>query len=821
MLRDIRVGLRLLAANKAFTLTVGLTLAVCIGANAALFSVVHRVLLAPLPFPDSRQIVLMGNRYPGAGPVAGRGENSGAPDYYDRLRQTDVFAAQAMFNSSNVAVDENGAPTQIRVMNVTPSFFRVLRASPRAGRPFSDAEGEAGNTNKLILSDALWHALFGGDRSAIGRDVRVDGQPYTVVGIMSSDFTFLSTNVMAWRPLAFTPEQRSDSARHSNNWMNIARLEPGKTIEQAQAEIDAINARNLDLFPNLREVLINAGFHTKVIGLQDHLVSDVKATLYLMWGGALFVLLIGCVNVTNLVLVRSRARSKELATRVALGASRARVAGQLVAESLVLTIGSAAAGLFIAYAALASLGVLRFDLMPRASEIRLDAAAAAYTVGIAALIGIVLGLVPVLTVLPTNVTTALREEGRSGTASRGTHRLRRALIVAQVAFAFVLLVGAGLMFASFRHVLALDPGFKVEGVLTASVTLPRARYADDDGLRRFAEDALARIRGLPGVVVAGATDTIPFGTHHSDSVILAEGYQMRPGESLISPSQVIVTPGFFEAMKVRLVRGRFFDDGDGAGRPRAMIVDETLARHFWPGQDAIGRRLYFPADLKNLLAVTPDTTFFTVVGVIGDIKLGDPTGTIGPAGSYYRPWAQDPNRILTFAVRTASDPALTVSALRQAVAAVDRELPLFDIESMAERYDTALMSRRSPMLLSIAFGAIALLLSAVGIYGVLAYVVTLRTREIGIRIALGGSAASIFELVVSEGIVLIGLGFVLGLAGALALRTTLESQLYGVHATDTVVLASVAGLLALVAAGACVLPARRATKIDPVIALAE
>ncbi len=823
MAQDLRVALRLLAKNKAFSLTAGLTLAVCIGANAALFSVVYNVLLRPLPFPHAERIVLMGNQYPGAGPIAGRGENSGAPDYYDRLRETDVYDAQAMFNSSNVAVDENGSPTRVRILNVTPSFFRVLDASPRLGRAFTEAEGEVGNTNRIILSDALWHALFAGDPGAIGRDVRLDGQPYRVVGVMPRAFVFMNANVMAWRPLAFRPEQRADDRRHSNNWMNIARLKPGATIKQAQAEIDALNARNLDRFPNLKEVLINAGFHTEVMSLQDHLVSDVRATLYLMWGGALFVLLIGCVNVTNLVLVRSRARVKELATRVALGASRTVVARQLVAEALLLAMVSAVVGLAIAYGALAALGTLRLDMLPRASEIRLDWIAALYTIGVAAAIGVVLGLVPVMSVLPANVTTALREEGRSGTAGRGARVLRRSLVVAQIAFAFVLLVGAGLLFASFRRVLAVDPGFVADGVLTASVTLPRSRYPDDAALRRFTDDLLSRVRALPGVAVAGATDTIPFGSSHSDSVILAEGYQMRPGESLISPSQVVVTPGYFEAMKVKLVRGRFFDDRDGFERPNAILVDQTLANHFWPGQDPIGRRLYFPEDLKNLFAITDKTKFLTVVGIIADVKLGDPTGSIGPAGAYYLPFAQNdnPRYSITLAIRTPGDPTSLAGVVRQTIASLDRELPVFDLQTMVDRYDLALMSRRSPMLLSVAFGAIALLLSAVGIYGVLAYIVTLRTKEIGIRIALGSSARSIFELVLSEGMLLIGLGFALGVTGAIALRTTLESQLYGVHATDRIVLVSVAVLLAIVAAVACAVPARRATKIDPVIALAE
>jgi len=458
---------------------------------------------------------------------------------------------------------------------------------------------------------------------------------------------------------------------------------------------------------------------------------------------------------------------------------------------------------------------------------------AAYTIATAAAIGFVLGLIPVASVLPANLTLVLREEGRAGTSGRGARTLRRGLVVAQVAFAFVLLVGAGLMFASFRQVLAVQPGFNPEGLLTASITLPRSRYADDQALIGFTNEALRRLRALPGVSAVGGTDTIPFGGNNSDSVILAEGYQMKPGESVISPSQVSVTPGYFEAMGVKLVRGRFFDGRDApivatatavGGRavaPRSIIVDETLAKRFWPTQDPIGRRMYFPNDIKDLTAITPQTAFMTVVGIIGDIKLHDLTEGKKSVGAYYFSTDQDTSSGLTFAVKTAGDPLSLTSAVRNALGGLDRELPVFDIQTMDQRMDKSLVSRRSPVVLSLVFGGVALLLSAIGIYGVLAYLVTQRRREIGIRIALGSSARSIFELVLREGLLLIIGGFGLGAVGALALRKSLESQLFGVSASDPLVLAAVTGLLAAVAVVACALPARRATRIDPIIALTE
>lgn len=701
---------------------------------------------------------------------------------------------------------------------MTPSFFRLIRVPPQQGRVFGEEEGQIGKHHAVILGGALWQRLFGGT-DPIGHDVRIDGQPYTVVGVMPASFLFIDPHVQAWVPLTFTGEQKTQ--RYANNYGYIGRLKPGATLAQARTQLDALNATNLERYPETKSILASTGFHSVVTRLQDDLVRDMRSTLYLLWGGALFVLLIGCVNVANLVLVRSRVRLKEFATRMAIGAGRWRIVRQLVAEHVLLTTFSAVGGLAIGAAVLQGLDTVNLQDLPRGAEIRLDGPIVWYTLIVAALVGVVLGSLPAAGGLPTNLTTVLREEGRSSTGGRGVRLVRRALIVTQVAVAFVLLIGAGLLFTSFRRVLAVDPGLSPDKVLTVSVTLPPTRYADAASIRRFTDSALRAIRSAPSIVAAGATTMVPFGDDFSEDVILPEGYEMTPSDSLIAPFFSVVTPGYFETLHVRLVAGRYFDDRDTSDSQKTVIVDERLARRFWPGANPIGRRLYEPTDVKDLSAITDKTEFFTVIGVAGEVKLRGLVEGVGETGAYYMAQAQRPDRNLTFAVRAAGPPQAAAGAIRAEIGRIDRELPVFDVQTMDARMEKALAIRRSAVWLSVSFGAVALLLSAIGIYGVLAYLVTQRTKEIGIRIALGSSARAVFELVVREGLLLVGAGFVLGAAGAIALRRSLESQLFGVSATDPVVLMIVTATLALVAIAACALPARRATRINPIVALSE
>ncbi len=820
MLNDLRVSLRLLWKDRAFTATAALTLAVCIGANAALFSVVRGVLLKPLALPDPDRVVMAGNAYPGAGVHEPIG--SAVPDYFDRLRDITAFDAQAMFRQDNRSVDQGGVATRVESITATPSFFKVAGVPPQIGRTFTDQEGEIGHESVVVLSDGFWRSQFGGDRSAIGRELRIDGRPHTVVGVMPPGFRPTDEDKAMWTPMTFTAKQQSDEQRHSNNAVFIARLKPDATVQQAQSQIDALNAANLERFPQLKEVLINAGFHTVVARLQDQMVKDIRPILYLMWGGAAFVLLIGCVNVANLVLVRSRVRLKELATRLALGAGTSRVARQLAVEHVLLTLGSAAMGIAIGFAALRGMDAINLQDLPRAHEIRLDAVVVAYTAIAAVAIGFVLGLIPATASMSARVLGVLREEGRSATVSRGAQSLRRALVVAQVGCAFVLLIGAGLLFATFRKALAVDPGFMPAGVLTAAVSLPDARYPDAAAHRRFTDEALRRMRALATVTVSGATDSLPLGNNASASAILAEGYQAKKGESLIAPSEARVSPGYFETMRARLVSGRFFDDRDTADATKVIMIDDRLARRFWPNQNPIGRRMYKPSDeAGDLTAITAKTEFFTVVGVIAEMKQRSLTDGDRAVGAYYFPIAQDPQAGLTFVLRSNGDPTALGGALRREIAAIDAQLPVFEVQPMTYWTARSLANRRAPALLSMVFGFVALFLSAIGIYGVLAYLVTQRTKEIGIRVALGSTAAAVFRLVLREGLVLVGIGLVLGGIGSLLLRHTLESLLFGVSATDPRVLLLVSGVLGVVAAVACCVPARRATKIDPLVALME
>ena len=815
-LQDVKFGAKLLWKDKGFASTAVATLAICIAANTAIFSVVHAVVLKPLPLPEPDRLLVLYNSYPNVGV---KRATNGVPDFYDRRRAVTALEDVALYNNQGLNVGDLDSVQRLDGMGVTPSLFRLLRTKPKLGRIFTEQEGEIGNQRKVILSYSLWQELYGGDGSAVGKDLRIYGNLHTIVGVMPEGFLFLDPRVRLWRPLAFTPEQKQEY--HSNSWEMIGRLKPGATMQQVQAQVDALNAANLELVPQLKPLLINAGFHTKVFRLQDEVVRDIKGTLYLLWAGALFVLLIGAVNIANLTLARSSVRMKELATRFALGAGRWRVARQMMTESLVLTISSALIGLLLGWWGMRIFSALRLNEIPRGSEIAMDGSVAIYILALAVAVGAGIGLIPVVHMHRAHLNLLFRSEGRTGTSGRGARFLRNALVVTQIAFALILLVGAGLLLASFRQVLAVKPGFAAENVLTGSVALPSVQYKGDPELRAFMNRALERIRALPGIVVAGATDSIPFGHNSSDSVILAEGYVMKPGESVVSPNQVVVTPGYFEAMRVPLIEGRLFDSRDTADSLKVIIVDQRLARKFWPDSSPVGRRMWRPGGPEDLVQPGANSRWYSVVGVVGSVKLRALVDPDERAGAYYFPYEQSPREAPTFAVRTAGELPAMIPALRKSIMEVDAGLPLFDVRTMEERIDESLIARKSPMLLAMGFGLVALFLAGVGIYGVLAYAVAQRTREIGIRMALGSTRERIFRLVAREGFMLLGIGFTLGLVGTLALAKYVESLLFGVRPVDPYVLAGVAAILALAAVIACALPAQRAARVDPVVALRQ
>ena len=814
-LLDLKYSLRSLWRDKGFATTVIVTFAVCIAANTALFAIVHGVILRPLPVPDAHSILIMSNDYPNAG-VAGS-NNSASGDYYDRLREMTVFESQAMFHDRNQTLDLNGSPQQIHGMLITPSWFKLLRVSPAFGRAFTEEEGEIGHDQVVVLSHGLWQQLYAGDKSVLGRTLRISGKPFTIVGVMPANFNFVDPEVRLWVPIAFAPAQRT--VHHSNNWYYIGRLKPGATLQQAQAQVDALNNENMERFPEMKELLINAGFHTTVKPLQDMLTAGVKGTLYLLWGGAFLVLLIGGLNIANLALARLALRRKEIATRIALGAGRAQITRQLLLENLGLALMGGVAGIALGAGALRGLNTIGLERFPRASEVHVDATVVLVSIALSLIAGLLVGLFPLAGISRIGINAALREESRSGTSGKKSSRIRQLLVAAQIGFAFALLMGAGLLLASFRVLLHVNPGFNPNGVVSASVALPKSRYANDQALRDFMNRALPAVRAIPGVSSAGATEAIPLGNNHSDSVILAEGYQMKPGESLISPLNISVTPGYVETLGISMLKGRSFTDRDNESAPRVIIVDERLARHFWPNTDAIGRRMRFPEDPKDLLKVNEHTVWYTVVGVTRSLRYENLDDSGATVGAYYLPNSQQPASNFTFALKTAADASSVVHALRAEVARLDPDLALFDMHSMSERVGLSVASRRTSMLLANAFGAVALFLASLGIYGVLAYLVAQRTREIGIRVALGSTRTGILGLVLREGSRLVAIGFALGMIAAVSLQKAVANEIYGVRPFDPVVLFGVMGVLTAIALVACAVPARRAMRVDPMVAL--
>jgi predicted permease len=816
MLSDLRFALRLLIKDRSFTLTALLTLAICIAANTAMFSIVRSVLLKPLPFPGSERIVYLYNSYPNAGaPRVG----AAVPDYFDRQQAVPALEELAIFRQEGLTFgDENGAE-RLQDIRATPAFYRLVRVEPELGRIFTDAEGEPGQESKVILSHGFWLRKFGGDRAVVGQMIRLNGNPFEVVGVMPVGFTFLQNDFDLFLPAAFTPAQKADNQRHSNNWQMIGRLKQGTSLGVVGQQVDALNAGNDQRFPEFHQILKDAHFHTVVVFLQDDVVRDVKAGLYLLWGCVLFVLVIGAVNIANLVIVRSSGRTREMATRHAIGGDLFRLSRQLLTETTLLSLAGGALGILLGWYALRSVSVLNLDQLPRGYEIAIDPMTVAVILSLTLAVGITIGVAPVVRLRRMNLNVELREENRGGSSGRRANLLRRGLATLQVAIALVLLVGAGLLVFSFREIMHLDFGFSADNVMTAAVSPPATAYKDPPALMSFTDRALDAIRSISGVEAAGTTSIVPFSGNLNSNVLLAEGYVMKPGESLLAPTVGVVSAGYFEAMRIPIVSGRAFDRTDTSTSTKTIIVDERMAKKFWPGRDPVGRRMYAPGDLKNIQQTTPDTVFLTVVGVAKEVQLIDPRADVKPVGVIYMPYSQNPNRALTFVVRTRTPSSTIGSDITRAVAGLDPQLPVYRVRTMQDWIDRALIGRRVPMLIAMAFGVVALLLAAVGVYGVLAYGVVQRQRELGVRLALGGTAAGVFGLVLKDGVKIVGVGVVAGLASSLAVGQIMKSELFNVAPMDPLVLGAGTGALVIVALVATMIPAWRASRIDPIVAL--
>jgi predicted permease len=819
LLDDVRRSLRVLIKERTFSATVLLTLALCLGANVAIYSVVHAVLLEPLPFPEPDRLVVVSNAYPGAGvPRA----SNGSVDFFQRRENIAAFEEAAIYQGSGNTVGESGSTERVTSLRVSPSFFPLLGIQAVLGRTFLEEEMDVGNHQKVVLTHAAWQEYFGGSVDAVGRDLRVDGRPYTVVGVLDEDFVMPGrADARLYLPLAFEPEARQLDNWHSNSYEMLARLVPGASVEQALAQNLALNDALIEQWnqPNARQLLSDAGYTTIVVPAADDMVRDIRPVLYMLWGGVAFVLLIGCVNIANLMLGRAQTRLTDVATRLALGASRSRVAAAVFTESIVLGVLGGTLGLGVGAVGLWWLERVGATDLPRGTEIGIDIPVVLFALALAVAAGALFGAIPMASVMRGDLSPVFRGGGRTGTASRRAVAVRNGLVVSQVGLAFVMLVGAGLMLASFRSAVSVDPGFEPEGVLTGFLSLPSARYEDGNARRRFWDELLGEVRALPGVEAAGLTTQLPFSGSNSASLIMPEGYELAPGESLLAPFQTIAGPGYFEALGIELLQGRTFQESDEPGVPRVVVIDEWLANRYWQEGGALGDRMVY-GEVPGTDSI-PEESLYTVIGIVETIKQNDLTTPASEhVGAYYFTYRQSPQAVVTLTVRSATGDAPEVTPeVRSVLARLDPELPFFGVETMQARIDASLTQRRVPLVLLGVFAVVALLLAVVGIYGALAYTVTQRTREIGIRMALGSDPSHVFRGVVAQGLGVTAAGLVLGGAAAYFLTRLIESLLFGVAATDARVIAGVALLLAMVAAIACTIPARRATRVNPVEAL--
>jgi predicted permease len=816
---DVRSALRQFVQQPGFAAVVVVTLAVCLAANLVIFAVVDGVVLRPLPFPDAHRLVAIYNTYPGAGRDIA--PNS-ATDYFDR-QSLAALSGLATFQRMGLTLGREGdASERVIGLAASPSLFSLIGTQAWRGRLLLGADAEPGAAQTLLLTYGYWQRAFAGRESAVGDTLHVNGAPFTVVGVLPAHWRFIDPSVEVVIPAVFSQAERAPTQRHrNNNWRQVARLAPDATLVTLQSQLDALNAANAEQTPELRQTLVDIGFTTRAVPFQSFVAGEAARSLYLLWGGALVVLLIAGVNLANMVLVRTSTRRREWATRLALGAGSRRLLRHSLIDAWVLAAAGTAGGLLLGGWALTLAPRLGLDALPRGTEIALDWRVTGFILAIAALASTILGVLPLIAHRPGRLGQFLREEGRTGTSSRTSRVAGRGLAAVQIACALVLLVAGLALLASFQRILDVDLGFRTPRLLTAQLTLPGARYPSGAVARRFASDLLARVRALPGVESAGIASATPFGGTPSNNVVFAEGYQMAPGESVVSANHVSVSGGYFETIGALLVAGRWFDDGDADGRRRVIVIDERLARRFFPNGDALGQRMWTLRNTSRMNEPPPESQMLTVVGVVAEVRLTDVVDDPGVRthGVCYYPFEQQPMLTAGLALRTAGDPTLVVGGVRRALATLDPQLPLYGVADVDTLIDRSLFDRRTPAILAGGFALVALMLATLGVYGVLAYQVAQRRCELGIRMALGADGRRVFRLVLSEGLVIVCGGAAVGLLGAAAMRRGLDAQLYGVGALDPVILSAVLGLLAAVTFVAIAIPARRAARTDPMVAM--
>ncbi len=804
--QDVRYGLRTLSKNPGFTAVAVLALALGIGANSAIFSVVNAVLLNPLPFPEEGQLLRLGEGTRGQA-LAERGSFS-FPDYRDVRAQARTLAHVAAFwNSGAILTGEGLEEEQLHGADVSPEYFAVLGERPELGRVLTDEDNHP-DADAVVISHSLWQRRFGGRRDVLGQQLKLGGSTMTVVGVMPAGFEypFRTAHQDFWEPLDDRPTPAREQ-RDSRSYNIIARMKPGVTVEQANAELDTISRRLEQQYPDSNTTVLIAG-----ASMRDDVTRDVRPALLILLGAVAFVLLIACANVANLLLARATARHKEIAVRTALGASRWRIVRQLLVESLLLALAGGAAGLLLAVWGADVLVAASPSDIPRVEQVGLDARVVIFTLLVSALTGVAFGLVPALQASKTELTGALNEGGRGATEGFRRNRARSLLVVAEVALSLVLLIGAGLLIRSFVRLMQTDPGFDPSRVIALDIPLSRQRYDTEQKQAAFFNQLVERARQLPGVEAAGLVNNLPL-THNVDELTFnIAGRPPFPPGAEAEANDTVVSPGYFEAMKIPLREGRMFSAQDGPNAPRVMLVSEALARKYFAGQNPVGQRLVidYDAPLGNVT--------YEIVGVVGDARRASLEAAAEP--EFYVLNEQLPQRRLNLVVRTsAANPASMAAALRGAVAELDKEQTVWQTRTLDQLVSASVAARRFNMALLGVFAAVALALAALGIYGVMAYTVTRRTHEVGVRMALGASRGDVLRLIVGQGMALALAGVAVGLAAAFAVTRVLAGLLYGVTTTDPLTYACLALLLAAIAFVSCYLPARRATKVDPGVAL--